>query len=166
MEARASGPLLDLLFRSAIRAGKRARRETAISSNPASISSVAIALAQEIAGDLRRRRILVVGAGTMAELALDALRKRGLTRVAIANRSRRRAELLMAGLDGPVFGLDELPVALSEADVVISAATAPAPLITAPMVEAARSGDGRLVLVDIAVRNVEPAVRDRRCASV
>lgn len=161
VEARASGPLLDLLFRSAIRAGKRARRETAISSNPASISSVAIALAQEIAGDLRRRRILVVGAGTMAELALDALRKRGLTRVAIANRSRRRAELLMAGLDGPVFGLDELPVALSEADVVISAATAPAPLITAPMVEAARSGDGRLVLVDIAVpRNVEPAVRD------
>ena len=87
VEARAAGPLLDLLFRSAIRAGKRARRETAISSNPASISSVAIALAQEIAGDLRRRRILVVGAGTMAELALDALRKRGLTRVAIANRS-------------------------------------------------------------------------------
>ena len=97
----------------------------------------------------------------MAELALDALRKRGLTRVAIANRSRRRAELLMAGLDGPVFGLDELPVALSEADVVISAATAPAPLITAPMVEAARAGGRRLVLVDIAVpRNVDPAVRD------
>ncbi len=161
VEARTAGLLLDLLFRSAIRAGKRARRETAISSNPASISSVAIALAQDVAGDLRRRRILIVGAGTMAGLAVDALRKRGLTRVAIANRSRRRALQLAAGLDGPIYGLDELPAALAEADVVISAATASAPLVTAAMVEAARAGDRRLVLVDIAVpRNVDDGVRD------
>lgn len=160
VEVHTAGPLLDLLFRSAIRAGKRARRETAISSNPATISSVAIALAQDVAGDLRRRRILIVGAGAMAELALDALRKRGLTRVAIANRSRRHAELLAGGLDGPIYGLDELPAALAEADVVISAATAPEPLITAPLVAAARDGERRLVLVDIAVpRNVEEAVR-------
>lgn len=166
VDAHTTGPLLDVLFRSAIRAGKRARRETAISSNPASISSVAIALAQDVAGDLRQRRLLVVGAGTMAELALDALRKRGLTRVAIANRSRRHAELLAAGFDGPIYGLDELPTALAEADVVISAATTPAPLITATMVAsamvaAARAGKRRLVLVDVAVpRNVEEAVRE------
>jgi glutamyl-tRNA reductase len=152
---------LDALFRTAIRAGKRARRETAISSNPASISSVAIALAQEIVGDLRTKRVLIVGAGTMAELALDALRKRGVTRVAVANRSRTHAEELAAGLSGPVYGLDELPAALVRADVVISAARAPGPLITAPMVAAVRPFARRLVLVDIAVpRNVEAAVRD------
>ena len=47
--------------------------------DPASVSSVAIALAQKMLGDLSQQQILVVGAGEMARLAVKALRIRGLS---------------------------------------------------------------------------------------
>jgi glutamyl-tRNA reductase len=159
VEARTAGPVLGTLFRAAIRAGKRARTETAISSNPASIGSVAITLAQSVVGNLTQKRVLVIGAGVMAQLALSSLRKRGVQRLALANRTRERAEELAASWGGRTYALDELPQALADADVVITATASNSPLITAPMVAAAQ-GDGRtLVLIDIAVpRNVAPAV--------
>src|SRR6266508_2395134 len=43
-----AGPLLNRLFQAAIHAGKRARTETAISRNPASISSLAASMAERV----------------------------------------------------------------------------------------------------------------------
>src|SRR5207237_7521834 len=59
----AAGPVLELLFRSAVTSGRRARAETAIGANPASASSMALSLAEGVLGDLRERHGLVVGAG-------------------------------------------------------------------------------------------------------
>ena len=59
----AVGTVLSALFRAAIHAGKRARTETAISVNPASISSVAAALAGQLLGDLSQQQVLMIGAG-------------------------------------------------------------------------------------------------------
>ncbi len=157
--ARTAGPLLGALFRAAIRTGKRARTETGISSNPASIGSVAINLAQSVVGDLAPKRALVVGAGVMGELVLDALRKRGVGKLALANRSRARAAELAAARACALtlYGLDELPRALAWADVVITATSSPRPLLTPAMVAAAQSDGRPLVLIDIAVpRNIDP----------
>ena len=63
----AAGPLLSRLFQSALHAGKRSRTETAISHNPASISSVAVHFASQIVADLEAAEIVIVGAGDMAE---------------------------------------------------------------------------------------------------
>jgi glutamyl-tRNA reductase len=155
VEAHTAGPVLGALFRAAIRTGKRARTETAISSNPAGIGSVAINLAQSVVGNLAQKRVLVVGAGVMGELVVRALRKRGVYQLALANRSLERAHELAAGWGSAVYGLDELPQALAGADVVIAATASNRPLLTAPMVAAAQ-GDGRtMVLIDIAVpRNI------------
>ena len=89
-----AGPILRRVFEAAIRAGKRARTETAISSNPASISSVAIALAQTVTGDLSDQKALIIGAGEMAELALKALQARKIGEVTVVNRSCPRAQAL------------------------------------------------------------------------
>ncbi|MEK7787502.1 MAG: glutamyl-tRNA reductase, partial [Chloroflexota bacterium] len=75
---RTVGPVLSALFRTAIRAGKRARTETAISRNPASISSMAVKLAEQVIYPLAGCRVVVVGAGEMGELAIEALRTRGV----------------------------------------------------------------------------------------
>lgn len=162
VEAKVSGPVLSALFRAAIRAGKRARSETRISENPASISSVAVTLAQNRAGDLSERRCLVVGLGEMGQLALKGLRARGLSRIGVANRTRARAEAVAAAWGGPVYDLEQLPQALAEADVVVSATAAPRVVIDGAMVAAAMARRSRrdLVLIDLAVpRDVDPAVR-------
>lgn len=154
-----AGPVLTATFQAAIRAGKRARTETEISSQPTSISSVAIGHAQAITGDLAEQQVLVVGLGEMARLALKALRARGVARVAVANRTKAKAATAVAPWGGAAYGLDELPTALAKADVVISATGSPTPVIDKAMVAQARArrADRPLVLIDIAVpRDVDP----------
>jgi len=160
-QARSLGHCLTALFRAAIRAGKRARNETTISANPASISSVALALAQKYGGDLARRRVLVVGAGEMGRLTLKSLHHRGATDVAVVNRTLARAESAAATWGGAAFSLQQLGAQLALADVVITATGAPAPLLTQELVAQAlaRRPDRPLLLVDIAVpRDIDPAV--------
>lgn len=161
MEAGTIGAHLNAIFQAAIRAGKRARTETAISNNPASISSVAISLAQKLLGDLKGRRALVIGLGEMGQLALKALRHRGMEDVSVANRTLSRAETAVAGSGGAAYSLQQLPQALPQMDLVITATASPRPIISPPMI--ADLMDGRekrpFVLIDIAVpRDVDPDV--------
>jgi len=158
----ASGPVLDALFRAAVHAGKRARSETGISRHPSTISSVAVRLAEQAAGPLAERQVLVVGAGQMAALAVQALRGRGATWITIANRTFPRAVTLAGRWGARAVALDDLPQALAAADVVLAATGAPGFVLTpatAGPALAARA-DRPLVLIDIAVpRDVDPALR-------
>jgi glutamyl-tRNA reductase len=156
-----AGPHIHAVFRAAIRAGKRARTETTISRNPASMSSVAITTAQDVLGDLRSRRILVVGMGEMGMLTLRALHARQLANISVANRSPERAKAVAEHWGFRIYSLDELEGAISEADVVITSTAAPDAVIDARIVRGAqiRRENGDLVIVDIAVpRDVDPAV--------
>ncbi len=157
------GPVLSLLFRTAVQAGKRARTETQISRNPASVSSVALALAQKITGNLRNQRILLIGLGEIGNLTLKLLKARGVTQLALANRTQKKAATVAAEWGGQGYGLAALPQALLTTDVVISATRAEQPLLDAAMVRTVmeqRPGE-RLVLVDLAVpRDIDPAVSD------
>ena len=85
------GPGLTLLFRTAISSGRRARSETAIGANPATASSMALALAEGALGDLREKHVLVVGAGRIGLQTLKAAEGRGITSIAVANRTKDRA---------------------------------------------------------------------------
>jgi len=162
-EAGVLGHCLTQLFRAAIRAGKRARSETAISTNPASISSVALALAQQHAGDLRQQRVLVLGAGEMGRLALKSLHHRGAADVEVVNRTFAKAESTATAYGVTAFPLDRLSERLAQADVVIAATSASQPLLTRGLVAEAMAQrpDRPLLLVDLAVpRDIEPAVGD------
>jgi len=86
-EAVEPGPLLDRVFRQALTLGKRVRTETAIGESPASVSSAAAALAAQVFGDLAGRRVLLVGAGRIGELAASNLVSRGAEIAYVANRS-------------------------------------------------------------------------------
>lgn len=162
-QAQMLGPSLTLLFQTAVRVGKRARSETKISANPASISSVAVNLAQQLVGDLRQSRVLIIGLGEMGELTLKALAGRGVTQLAVANRTRSKAEAVAAAMGGAVYGLDELDEALATVDVVFSATNAPQPLIDAVRLRPVCTfRQGRpLLLVDLAVpRDIHPDVME------
>jgi glutamyl-tRNA reductase len=148
-----TGPVLALLFRTAITAGRRARSESAIGANPATASSMAIALAEGALGDLRDKRALVVGAGRVALQSLKAATGRGIAQTAVANRTKERAVEAAAPFGAAAHGLDELVPALAWADVAITATSSETPVVSAEVVAAAMAGraDRPLVIVDLAV---------------
>ena len=158
-QTHAAGPVLRRLFEAAIRAGKRARTETAISNNPASISSVAVTLAQAAAGELAGKKALIIGAGEMAELALKALQARKIGEVTVINRTCPRAQSLTAKWGGTACGLEQLDDLLQTANIVISATGAPHFILDAALIgRLMGERNGRsLVLIDIAVpRDIDP----------
>jgi glutamyl-tRNA reductase len=162
-EAGATGPLLDRLFRQALQAGRKARTETAIGESPASISSAAAALAEQVFGDLRGRTVLVAGAGEVGELAIKSLLSRGATIAHVANRTLERARDLTSRFGGEALELNDVPGKLANVDVVLSSTSSPDWVLTREQVEgtlAARRGRP-LFLIDLAVpRDLDPAIPD------
>ena len=162
-DAGATGPLLDRLFRQALHAGRKARTETAIGESPASVSSAAGALAEQVFGDLRGRSILVVGAGETGEQAVKSLVARGATIVFVANRTAARAEKLTQRFGGEPIELDDVASKLGQADVVLSSTSAQGWLLTREQVERTlHLRRGRpLFLIDLAVpRDLDPAIHE------
>jgi glutamyl-tRNA reductase len=160
-EAGAPGTLLDRLFRQALQAGRKARTETAIGESPASISSAAAALAEQVFGDLDGRSVLVAGAGKVGELAIKNLVSRGATIAYIANRTPARAAELTDTFGGEPISLDDVADKLAHVDVVLSSTSASDWILTREQVEqtlGARKGRA-LFLIDLAVpRDIDPAV--------
>jgi glutamyl-tRNA reductase len=156
-----AGPLINALFRTSLRAGKRARTETAINQHATSISHVAVELAMQIFDELTTKTALLVGAGEMAELAAKNLVDNGVGTLLVANRSAGRAAGLAKEYGGEALGWDKLTQALWRSDIVISSTAAPHPILRhEPVSTAMRMRRNRpLFVIDIAVpRDVEPRV--------
>jgi len=157
--AGAAGATLNRLFQSAIHAGKRARTETAIARNPASVSSLAASLAEKTVHRLDEAQVVILGAGEMAELAVEALRKRGAVHITVLNRTLERAHALADRWNARAATFEALETSLAAADILIASTGAPHTLISPQMVEnAMRQRPARpLVLIDIAVpRDIDP----------
>jgi glutamyl-tRNA reductase len=149
---------LDLLFRHALRAGKRARTETSIGRGTASISHAAVEMATERLGTLHGRRVLVIGAGDMGAGVAASLRRAGADDIIVANRTPSRGADLADRVGGSVVGFDGLTDALAAADVVVTCAAAPEAFVDGSLLSS-RSADRPLLVVDIAVpRNVDRTV--------
>ena len=158
-EAGAPGPLLNRLFRDALHAGKKARAQTTIAESPASVSSAGAALAQQVFGDLTGRRVVIVGAGKVGELAARSLAARGAQVVAVANRSEVRGHDVARRFGAQAIPVERLADELASADVAVTCTSAPGFLLGT---EDVRDRKGRpLFLIDLAVpRDVDPAVND------
>jgi glutamyl-tRNA reductase len=156
-----AGPITSALFRAALVAGKRARSETAISRNAASISHVAVQLARQLFPRLEEASVLLVGSGKMSDLAAQNLCANGAQHLTIINRTPLNAIDLASRVGAVHRTFAELPAALVEADVVISSTTAPRALLTYAMLQEVvrQRQDRALLVIDIALpRDVEPSV--------
>ena len=163
-----TGPLLNRLFKAALRTGKRVRSETTLSARRTSVASVAVDLAAAQVGALQDASVVIIGAGDTAELTAQAFAAQGVDTLFVSNRHADRARSLADRFGGRVGTLDDLPAQLADADVVISSTASPHPVFGADelrqvMEGRADAGDRRpLVLVDIAVpRDIDP-----ECAGV
>lgn len=155
-----TGPLLGNLFPRAFRVARKVRRDTGLAAQRVSVSSVAVDLARKVWDGFAGRRVLLVGAGKMSDLAARVLQREGAT-LAVVNRTRARAEELAARLGATVEPWEQLGAALVRADIVISSTGAREPVLKRDLLaEVQRARRGRsLVLIDIAVpRDVDPSV--------
>ncbi|MCC7551189.1 MAG: glutamyl-tRNA reductase [Methanobacterium sp.] len=146
------GPILNTVFNKAIHVGQVVRKKTRINQGSVSIGSAAVDLAESVHGDLKCKKVLVIGAGKMGTLVAKALVEKHLKAIVVANRTYNRAVCLARDLEGSAIHFDRLAEAMYDADVVISATGAPHTILTAEKVEAAVPHENleNMVMVDIA----------------
>lgn len=160
-EEEATGPILSQLFRQALEVGKQVRAQTRIGTGSASVSAVAVDLAEEVLDDLPGRQVLVIGAGRMAETTARALVAHGVREVVVANRTVGTARELAGRVGGRGVGFDRLPEELRGADIVISSTDAPHAILRRDELEPVMSARAArpMVIVDISVpRDVDEGV--------
>ena len=158
-----TGPLLNKLLHKSFSVAKRVRSETDIGSAAVSISSAAVELARKIFGDLSEKRVLLVGAGEMAELAAEHLLGQGVAGIIVANRTLSRAVDLAKRFNGSACSLDELGAQMETVDIIISSTGASGLIIQSddvkPLLRVRRNRP--LFFIDIAVpRDLDPRLND------
>ena len=157
------GTVLCRFCETALKVSKRVRTETGISKNAVSISFAAVELARKIFGELQGKRVAIIGAGEMAELAVKHLVTNGASEVFVVNRTLERAEKLAQEFGGKAFPLTDLETVLKMADIVISSTGAPGYVLTPKNVLPALNHRKHrpMFLIDIAVpRDVDPALSE------
>ncbi len=158
-----AGPYLHRLFQRAFRVAKQVRTHTEITRGAVSVGSVAVELAGKIFGELKQRKVLVLGAGETSEKTARALASRGVTDLRVSNRSPERALLLAEAVGGRAVPFAGWEHQCREIDILISSTSASEPLLTreklAPILHV--RWDRPLFIIDIAVpRDVAPDVNE------
>ncbi len=135
----ACGPITNLLYQRAISVSARIRSDTKLSEGRVSIASVAVGeFGRQIFDRFDDKRILVIGAGAMAEETLRYLHSDGATRIVIINRDTARARKLADEFGGTAAAFDTLDQQLENADVVVSTTGATDPIMNRPQFQQIR----------------------------
>ncbi len=154
---------LDLLLTRSFNVAKRVRSETDIGASAVSVSYAAVELARDIFGSLAGTRVLLVGAGKMAEAAARHLRRAGVAEILVTNRTGERAQSLAEEFQGRAVNYDNFFSVLPDVDIVLASSGAPHYILTSDQMRAVigRRRNRPMFLIDIAVpRNIEPEVNN------
>jgi glutamyl-tRNA reductase len=156
-----SSTALNRLFQSALLAAGRVRSETGVGRGAASVSSAAVQLSKKIFGSLQGRCAMVLGAGEMAELALQCLINEGVHTAIVANRTYEHAAQVAARHAALALHYDECWPRLADVDVLLCSTNAPHTVVTTAHIAPtlAARGDRPLCILDIALpRDVDASV--------
>lgn len=158
------GTLLRRCFDRSFKVAKRVRSETAVAAGNVSVSSIACELAETIFGSLSDRRVMLIGAGKMSEVAARSLTAQGAS-LFVVNRNPARAQALADACGGTARPLEALATELAEADVVISSTAKDGFVITNELMQGVCKLRRwkPLFMIDIAVpRDIDPRVDSLR----
>ncbi len=163
VDHRSVGVILNRLLHKSFSVAKRVRSETRIGSLAVSISYAAVELARKIFGVLQEKRILLIGAGEMAELAAEHLRAQGVRQMFVANRTLERAMELARRFKAESIPFSHILDTLKSVDIVITSTGSAEPILTHQDIKS-RMRERRnrpLFFIDIAVpRDVDSRVNE------
>lgn len=160
-EEKTSGVVLNRLLHRTFFVAKRIRNETGIGDHAVSISYAAIELGRKIFGDLAGKKVLLIGAGEMAELAVEHLIRKKSGDIYVANRTFERGVELADKYKGTPIRFEEVSDYLSQVDIIISSTGAQGYILEKKQVKAMmRSRRNRpIFFIDIAVpRDIDPQI--------
>jgi glutamyl-tRNA reductase len=160
-QLKTSGVILNRLLHKAFFVAKRVRSETGIGDNAVSISYAAIELAGKIFGELKGKQALLIGAGEMAELAVEHLIRHKIDKIFVANRTFERGVELATRFKGQAVHFDEIIEMLKQVDIIISSTGSADFIIKRNQVKGMmRLRKNRpLFFIDIAVpRDIDPQI--------
>jgi glutamyl-tRNA reductase len=160
---KASGVILNRLMHRAFHAAKRVRTETGICESAVSISYAAVELAKKIFHVLEGKKVLLIGAGQMAELAARHLLSQGVTSIIVANRTFERAVQVAALFNAQPVYFEEVLSQLLEVDIVVASTASQEVVLTYEQVKICmrKRRNRPLFFIDIAVpRNIQPEIND------
>jgi glutamyl-tRNA reductase len=159
-EAGSIGPALNVLFQQALRVGKRVHAETDVDHAAPSLVGLALERATAHVGPVEGRRVLVVGAGAMASLAVSTVTRLGAEDVVVASRTQAHALRVADAYDGRAVPLSAVQDVLADTDVLVSCTGATGVVLPLSVVAAARVDAQRpLAVIDLALpHDVDPAV--------
>ena len=161
-EQQFTGTLMKKLFDAALRAGKRAITETAISEGAVTISFAAVQLIEKIYSSLSKKTAIVIGAGESGELAARHLVDRNIGKLLITNRTSEKAEKLANELRGKPIKFEDFKQHLHECDIIISATSSDNLILTRSDINSAmkKRNYASLVIADVAIpRDIDPDCR-------
>ena len=159
--AATKGPVLHRLFDTALATGKMVRTQTDIGRGAASLASASVEMVRREVGGLGEVSALVVGAGHTGSLIARILKKAGVGRLVVANRTPEAAHALAASLEAEVVGMDDLASEVERVDLVVGAVTLDSHLLSPIDLSQSRRTDRPLYLLDLAhPRNFDPALAD------
>ena len=156
-----SGVILNKLLHRTFFVAKRVRTETGIGDHAVSISYAAIELGKKIFGDLEGKRVMLVGAGEMAELAVEHLIRNRAGTITVANRTFARGVELANRFHGKAIKFEEIIDCINDVDIVISSTGASEYVLRKKQVKAAMKSrrNRSLFFIDIAVpRDIDPDI--------
>ncbi len=160
-EVKSSGVILNRLLHRTFFVAKRIRTETGIGDRAVSISYAAVELGRKIFGELAGKTVLLVGAGEMAELAVEHLIRNNATDIYVANRTFETGVQLAKTFKGTAIRFEEITGALEYADIIISSTGSPEYVITRDQVKGVirKRRNRPFFFIDIAVpRDIDPRV--------
>jgi glutamyl-tRNA reductase len=160
-EAKVSGVILNRLLHRTFFVAKRIRTETGIGGHAVSISYAAVELGRKIFGSLESKNVLLVGAGEMAELAVEHLIRNKVGDIYVANRTFENGVELARRFNGQALRFEEIADCLKVVDIIISSTGSPDFVITRDQVKGViRIRRNRpIFFIDIAVpRDIDPQV--------
>ena len=160
-EEKTSGVVLNRLLHRTFFVSKRIRTETGIGDHAVSISYAAIELARKIFGELAGKKVMLIGAGEMAELAVEHLIRQKSDDITVANRTFERGVELADKYNGTPIRFEEISDYLSKVDIIISSTGAQGFVIDKLMVKGVmrKRRNRPIFLIDIAVpRDIDPKI--------
>ena len=156
-----SGVLLNKLLHRTFFVAKRVRSETGIGDHAVSISYAAIELGRKIFGTLEGKKVLLIGAGEMAELAVEHLIRNRTGDIIVANRTFERGVKLANKFKGKAVRFEEIADCLQRVDIIISSTGSPDYIVTRDQVKGVMHSrrNRPLFFIDIAVpRDIDPEI--------
>jgi len=152
--------ILNKLYREAVTTAKRIKRETAISQNPLSISSIAVKFIEQNFNNLQNKSVMVIGVGEMSRIAIENLIHKGVKEIYVTNRTKGHAvDLSKRYSEIGVIDFKDRYKMIPQVDIIISSTGAPHYVLRKDELKKVHIQGEQLCIIDIAVpRDVDPEI--------